>query len=169
MKVFVSNIDSPLGHNLSRILSMTVVGSRLNGGAAEPVEEEETPPTSSEGETPVEPKEKKECYTCIGSYMSELPAALRGGVRQTPAKPGRMVETGDRKRDAAKLEAIDKIPTRGTRAKWVNDAQPVSSSTLDMMLSSDIIIFDGSENVDEAAAHIAGMIKNNFLSNCLQN
>ena len=128
MKVFVSNLDSPFGYNISNLLSQTIVGSRV---AEEGGEEEETtpPPPAQDGDAPAPAsKEKlvKEKYTVVGSLTADQSLDLPHGPSQTPAKPGRMIETGDRKKDSARRDAIEKIPNRGEKPKWVSNAVPVN-------------------------------------------
>ena len=115
MKVFISNIDSPLGHNLSRILSRTVPGSRLEKGDEERQETTEENPVAVMDVV-------KETYKVSGSFVNALPLNLQTSVLQVPAIRGRMIETGDRIKDAGRREAIEKIPIRKEKATWVTEA-----------------------------------------------
>jgi len=157
MKVFISNIDSPLGHNLSRTLSRTVPGSRL------PQEVEEEPPADQveDEQTVSNPatKEKKECYQIYGSLITEFPESQN--MAFTPAKPGRMIETGDPRKDAARREAIEKIPIRGKQPNWISDAVPGGDKDkiLDLMLESDVIIYDVLDYVDEAVPIMEALVE----------
>lgn len=95
MKVFISNIDTPLGWNLSRILSTTLVGSRQPDDQEE---EDEEAHKKAAAQTP---------YTIIGTISStEVGAALP------------FMETGNKKRDQARRDAIERHPVPGTAPRW---------------------------------------------------
>lgn len=162
MRVFVSNLDTPFGHNLSNILSQTFVGSRQDedGGG----EEDEAPlPLATDGETTNTIKEKpaKEKYTVVGSLVTDLPFESSHGAPQNPAKPAKMVETGDKKRDISRKEAIEKIPVRGSKPRWASDAVNSSDKEgiLKLMLSSDVIVYDMMSGLEEANWAIEGKVQ----------
>ncbi|KAJ3402220.1 Adenylate kinase 7 [Chytriomyces hyalinus] len=141
MRCFISNIDSPAGHNFSRLLASTVVGSRKDPEA----EEEEPAAGEDDGEKKGEkPKEK---YQVIGTLSAEL------GVPVAPSSPGAMFETGDKKRDQARREAIEKFAVRGQKPAWVESL--VQNNDRDVLkqalLSCDVIIYDLNQCLDEAS------------------
>jgi len=64
MRVFVSNVDTPIGHNVSRIISRTVLGSRRDANDEdedESIEEEEEEEEKEKEKVEVE-DEKKNIY-----------------------------------------------------------------------------------------------------------
>ena len=131
VKVFISNIDTPFGHQLSYILSQTVVGSR-SSGEEEGEQEEQTQSSpvvvAADGTaSPAKEKAPKERYIVTGSFLPDVDASVETAGLLLPAyaKPGKMIETGDKKKDAARREAIEKIPTKGVKPKWVTDCVPV--------------------------------------------
>lgn len=117
MKVFVSNVDSPLGHNLVRLFSNTVTGSRR----------EDEPEEEAEEENDDKPKEEKpkEFYTVVGNMTARLPGTDNGFESRQPVP---VVETGDKKKDAAQKEAIEKFAMLGRAPKWVAGTVPVRRS-----------------------------------------
>ena len=127
VKVFISNIDVSFGHNLSHVLSQTVVGARN----AEEEEEDQTaapPPPPVDGTAPlVKEKPQKERYIINGTFSPDINALGESVLLPSYAKPGKMIETGDKKKDAARREAIEKIPIRGVKPKWVSDCAAVRS------------------------------------------
>ncbi|KAI8618987.1 hypothetical protein BC830DRAFT_1226450 [Chytriomyces sp. MP71] len=142
MRCFISNIDTPVGHNFSRLLANTIVGSRK-----EPETEEEEP-AAAEGEEGEKKEEKapKEKYHVIGTLAPLL------GYPVSPSNPGMMVETGDKKRDQARREAIEKFAIRGQKPAWVEDVIQNDKEVLKQaLLGSDIIIYDLYQCLDEAS------------------
>ncbi|KAJ3027297.1 UNVERIFIED_CONTAM: Adenylate kinase 7 [Siphonaria sp. JEL0065] len=140
MRCFVSNVDTPVGYNFSRLLASTVVGSRK-----EPIEEEEEP-GDEDGDKKDEKKEKEK-YRIVGTLAPEL------GYPVAPSNPGEMAETGDKKRDQARREAIEKFAIRGEKPVWVqdivrNEDKEVLKNTL---LHCDVIIYDLNQCLDEAS------------------
>jgi adenylate kinase len=132
VKVFISNIDTPFGHQLSYILSQTAVGSRSGGGDEEVEQDEQTQSTQAavgaDGTVPpAKEKAPKERYIVTGSFLPDVDASVEtaGLLRPVYAKPGKMIETGDKKKDTARREAIEKIPTKGVKPKWVSECVPV--------------------------------------------
>ncbi|KAJ3295038.1 Adenylate kinase 7 [Borealophlyctis nickersoniae] len=142
MKVFVSNVDSPLGHSLSRLLSLTLVGSRRP--EEEPEEDDEDVEDKPKVEAP-----PKEPYVVVGTLTQRNSA---GGVGLVP-QPGPLVETGDRKKDAARKEAVEKFAVAGQKPKWVSETFPHGDRTLlrDTLLDCDVIIYDLTSCLDEAS------------------
>ena len=109
VKAFVSNVDSPFGHNVSRLLTSTIVGSR------KPEEE----PEEDEDENEDKPKPEappKEPYVVVGTMLPP-----RASANRVVSEPGPMVETGNRKKDNARREAIEKYAVVGRKPKWVSD------------------------------------------------
>ena len=122
VKVFIANIDTSFGHNLANVLSNTFVGSRGGGaaeGGEEEPEEEAQGQAQGQGNEQKEKTKEKEKYVVSGSFLPEAQPL------QHPAKAGKMVETGDKKKDAARREAIEKIPTRGVKPKGASECIPV--------------------------------------------
>ena len=130
VKVFISSVDSPLGYNLSRVLSSTVVGARHEeepeeeqGGAAEE-DAAHQPPATTEGKP--EEKLQKETYDVVGTVHVRPTTAdfIKNPLTMMtiPSGPGHMIETGDKKKDAARREAIEKMATLGEAPKWVKQA-----------------------------------------------
>ena len=74
VKVFISNIDASFGHNLSHVLSQTVVGARN----AEEEEEDQAaapPPPPADGTAPlVKEKPQKERYIISGTFSPDINA-----------------------------------------------------------------------------------------------
>ncbi|KAJ3152034.1 Adenylate kinase 7 [Geranomyces variabilis] len=139
MKVFVSNVDSPVGHNLSRLFSQTAAGQRSHH--EEPEEDEDEDGEKLKDDKP------KEHYTVVGTLSDSGP---NDGL--PPRQPGPMVETGDRRKDAARRLAIEKYAVKGTKPKWVaevisKDDRAVLKQTL---LESDVIVYDIVACLDEA-------------------
>jgi hypothetical protein len=125
MKAFVSHVDSPLGFSLSRLLSQTVVGARHE---EEPPAEEEQPPNEEETIKALEEKVKT-TYSVIGSFTPfkhVLPDDPEFAMAcHHPSFPGNFFETADKKKDAARREAIAKFATPGQKPKWVSEIVPV--------------------------------------------
>ncbi|KAH6591458.1 hypothetical protein BASA61_004969 [Batrachochytrium salamandrivorans] len=178
VKVFLSNIDTPLGHNLARLLSNTIVGSRREEEADEDEEDVQngTPavgtavassaPTttktennSKEGdEKPnIDDKPPKDTYEMIGTLHGRPDNAeiLRNPHLELSALsgPAQMVEVGDKKKDTARREAIEKMSMLGQKPKWVKDIiNNTSRDTLQQaLISSDVIIYDITKNLEEAS------------------
>ncbi|KAI8824357.1 uncharacterized protein EV422DRAFT_519852 [Fimicolochytrium jonesii] len=140
MKVFISHIDSPLGHNLSRHFSTTLVGSRRP---------EEEPSDEEEEDAPVAEKPKENENYIISGTLQDADPGLAGFP---PPRPGLMVETGDRKADKARREAIARFNVGGEKPKWVaevvekNDREALKQA----LLSADVIVYDIVACLDEA-------------------
>ena len=92
MKVFVAQVDTPLGHNISRVLSFTAVGSRRE---EEPNEEEEV---AEEDDKPKDDKPAKETYQVVGSIAGRPKTsdilASPTLVGRVGARPGQFIEHG---------------------------------------------------------------------------
>eukprot|EP00842_Homolaphlyctis_polyrhiza_P001759 jgi/Hompol1/2584/HPOL_001428-RA len=67
--------------------------------------------------------------------------------------PGKMNETGDKKKDAARREAIEKMSVHGQKPKWVKEViQSQDKETrLQALLNSDTIVYDLLNALDEAS------------------
>ena len=115
MHVFISNVDTPTGHNLSRHFA----------NAPPPKHEEE------QGEE-VE-QQVQDSYKVFGSLAKTLvinpdsPDTLLGGV----SVAGAMVYTGDKKRDKERQDAIEKFSVCGKKPDWVKDIVDVHYINLD--------------------------------------
>jgi adenylate kinase len=120
MKVFISNIDSPLGFLLSKLLSQTVVGSRR---------EEEQPEEEVEDETVKKEEKVKTHYTIVGTltpFKHVLPSDPDFAMAiHHPSNPGNYFETMDKKKNTARKDAIQKFATPGQKPKWVSEIIPV--------------------------------------------
>ncbi|KAJ3016692.1 UNVERIFIED_CONTAM: Adenylate kinase 7 [Siphonaria sp. JEL0065] len=154
LRCFDSNVDTPVGYNLSRLLASTVVGSRK-----EPIEEREEPNDEDGGKK--DEKKEKVKYRIVGTLAPEL------GYPVAPSNPGEMAETGDKKRGQAQREAIEKFAIRGERPIWVqdivrNEDREVLKNTL---LHCDVIIYDLNQCLEEAswAIEILAELSNTFL------
>ena len=124
MRVFISNLDSPLGHNLSRLFTQTLVGSRrpagdedLDANANNGNNNDNDNATENGGEKS-DAKPAKDTYVIAGSLMPPLPPAE--ALDKQPSLPGQMSYTGDRKKDSARKMAIEKFAVRGQSPNWVN-------------------------------------------------
>ncbi|KAJ3260305.1 Adenylate kinase 7 [Boothiomyces macroporosus] len=145
MKVFVAGVDTPFGHNISNVLSQTVVGhSRSEEENDE--DEDEQPQLGQEGNGGKPDKPLKETYTVVGTLQKPIPDSFESHLpTKYPAKPGKMIETGDKKKDAARREAIDKIPRVGQKPKGSADREQAQK----MMMESDVIVYDMMNDLDE--------------------
>ncbi|KAJ3054331.1 Adenylate kinase 7 [Rhizophlyctis rosea] len=141
VKAFVSNVDSPFGHNVSRLLTSTIVGSRRP--EEEPEEDEEENEDKPKPEAP-----PKEPYVVVGTMLPP-----RASANRVVSEPGPMVETGNRKKDNARREAIEKYAVAGRTPKWVSETvMPGDRTTLrDTLLDCDVIIYDLVQSLDEAS------------------
>ncbi|KAJ3183943.1 Adenylate kinase 7 [Gaertneriomyces sp. JEL0708] len=144
MRVFVSNVDNDLGWNVSRLLSKTIVGSRREEEAEEeePDEHERSQPKSV----------VKAPYTIIGT-LTARPHEQEGKDHAEEDYRARMVESGDRGRDAIHRDAIEKLALRGKVPSWVAETVQVNDreQLKDVLLSCDVIVYDMVACLDEAA------------------
>ncbi len=123
MKVFISNVDSPVGHTLSRVFSKAVVGSLRRGEEAE--EEAEQEENQADGDENNKPEKVKETYAVTGSLCVLEEHELNQAQK---ALPGPMVYTGDKKKDVARKDAIEKLAVLGQKPKWVENVVAVKIS-----------------------------------------
>jgi adenylate kinase len=125
MRCFVSDIDTPLGHNLSRLLSLTAVGSRKEGEN----EEEENASGNEDGggdKAETGSRNKKETYQVWGTLTkTEASEAQKASYEAGFGKPIPF-DTGDRKRDSARRDVIEKIATHGKASRWIKGVVAVS-------------------------------------------
>jgi hypothetical protein len=137
---FVSGVDRPLGHALSRILAATVAGSKLppaEGTGAE--EEEEAGAKAPDGTLPPQPYRVLGTLSTdrapVANWMGELTGPLPSTLSKHAAAlegighvelPGELVETGVKKRDVARKEAVMRFAVTGRVGKWVADVVSVS-------------------------------------------
>ncbi|KAI9352718.1 hypothetical protein BDR26DRAFT_914218 [Obelidium mucronatum] len=143
MRCFISNVDSPVGYNFSRLLASTVVGSRKEPD----LEEEEAGGGGDEDGEKKEEKKEKEKYRIVGTLSPER------GYPVAPSNPGEMQETGDKKRDHARREAIEKFAIRGVKPAWVQDIvrNENREALKNTLLQCDVIIYDLSQTLEEAS------------------
>ncbi|KAJ8331256.1 hypothetical protein O5D80_000811 [Batrachochytrium dendrobatidis] len=172
VKVFISNVDTPLGHNLSRLLANTVIGSRREDENEEEEEDAQTTAVAAgknpasenldaslEGFDKTKPDDKlvKETYLIVGTMQRkpDLSEVLNNPQLALSALscPGKMIESGDKKKDAARREAIEKMSMLGQKPKWVKDIvnNTARDQLLQTLLASDVIIYDMTSNLDETA------------------
>ena len=108
MRVFISNVDSPVGYSLSRVLSQTVIGSRRPA-------EDEAPPSddvNAEEESIRKSEAKaKLTYQIIGTICGTNDAS----------NPGNFFATSDSKKNANRKEAIAKFAVSGKKPAWVSE------------------------------------------------
>jgi len=152
MRVFVSNVDTPIGHNVSRIITKTVVGSRRDANEEEDEETAEEEDDEEEKEK-VEKKndDKKSIYEVIGT-LSHPPISQEEKEVNGMIFPAPMVECGDKNIDKQRREAIENYAVLGEKPQWVTDI--VDNSNLDelykTLVNCDIIIYDITTCMDEA-------------------
>jgi adenylate kinase len=108
MKAFISNVDTAIGHNLSRLLSLTPVGSRNEENEEEEDDAKKEVEDGKNESTEGKPKDK---YVITGTLLySETPLQF-----QIP----KMVESGDKKKDASRRLAIEKYAIPNSKPNWV--------------------------------------------------
>lgn len=169
----MSNVDSPVGHNLSRVFSKAVVGSLRRGEEGEEEAEQEDNQADGE-EIAIKPEKVKETYAVSGSLCVLEEHELNQAQK---ALPGPMIYTGDKKKDLARKDAIEKLAVLGQKPKWVENVVPVIQNQYveknidqqllvltppplfknddkeklkETLLNSDIIVYDLLRNLDEA-------------------
>lgn len=130
MRVFVSNVDTAVGHSLSRLFAQSPVTNRQEADAEAEEGAADTAPAANNGEEndSDSPEEQAE----VESYI------VHGTLTPTPKprptehvnKPGLMAYTGDRKRDAARKEAIEKYAVNQVKPDWVESIVEVCVFTL---------------------------------------
>ena len=113
MRVFISNVDSPVGYSLSRVLSQTVVGSRRAPEEEAPAADDANPEEESIKKT----EGKAKLTYQISGTLSEAKDA---------SSPGNYFATSDPKKNASRKEAIAKFPIAGKKPAWVSDIIQVS-------------------------------------------
>ncbi|KAI8803996.1 hypothetical protein BJ742DRAFT_682527 [Cladochytrium replicatum] len=159
VRVFVSCVDSAIGHNLSLALSRTAIGSRR--------EEEPAEDAGGDEEEDGKRDEKvKETYTVIGTLVPQPKLIEDGRVVERPylppTLPGPIVETGNRKKDLARREAVEKFSVMGQVPKWVSEV--ISSDNREALrqalFSADVIIYDLVQSLDEATWAIETLAEN---------
>ncbi|KAJ3197257.1 Adenylate kinase 7 [Irineochytrium annulatum] len=190
LRVFINNVDSAVGHNISRIFSQTAIGSRKD---AEPDDDEGSGGEDSE-------KSNKndrfhESYFIVGTMSkpgtaaaSALAAAdasaaggagvnaqaavnadaagvggAEAGAASTDGKPiiiqpesygpGAFQDSGDKKKDMLRREQMEKFAVAGKVPKWVNEVVQTDDreALSQALLTSDIIIYDLVQSLDEAS------------------
>lgn len=127
MRVFVSNVDTPIGHNVSRIISRTAVGSRRDANDEdedESVEEEEEEEDEKEKEKVEVDDDKKGIYEVIGT-LSHPPISQEEKEVKGMIFPAPMVECGDKNIDKQRREAIENYAVLGEKPQWVIDTVDV--------------------------------------------
>jgi len=124
MRVFISNVDTPIGHNVSRIISRTPVGSRRDANDDDEEdsgeEEEEEEEKEKESEKVDVNDDKKGIYEVIGTLshppISEEDKEVKGMIFPAP-----MVECGDKNIDTQRREAIENYAVLGEKPQWVTE------------------------------------------------
>jgi len=157
MRVFISNVDTPIGHNVSRIISKTPVGSRRDSNddddddTGEEEEEEEEKENEKENEKVEVEDDKKGIYEVIGT-LSHEPIKEEDKEIKEMIFPAPMVECGDKNIDKQRREAIETYAVLGEKPQWVTEV--VDNSDLDelykILVTCDIIIYDITTCMDEA-------------------
>jgi len=127
MRVFVSNVDTPIGHNVSRIISRTTVGSRRDANEEDDEEsiEEEDEEEEKEKEKVEVDDEKKSIYEVIGT-LSHPPISQEEKEIKGMIFPAPMVECGDKNIDKQRREAIENYAVLGEKPQWVIDTVDVT-------------------------------------------
>lgn len=146
----MSQVDSRIGHNLSRVLSNTVVGSRRST-------EDEEAESTAEMEEDVEngefkPQVKSKKYQVIGT-LTNLSLKTDDellGISQR----GQMVETGLKEEDDKRRLALEKFSVLSEVPTWVDEVVPYddAEAVKAAIIDSDYIIFDLTSNAAEAQA-----------------
>jgi len=153
MRVFVSNVDTPIGHNVSRIITKTVVGSRKDSNDEEDEEsvEEEEEEEEKEKVKVEENDDKKGIYEVIGT-LSHPPISQEEKEVKGMIFPAPMVECGDKNIDKQRREAIENYAVLGEKPQWVTEI--IDNSNLDelykVLVTCDIIIYDITTCMEEA-------------------
>jgi adenylate kinase len=148
MKAFICNVDTPFGHSLCRLLSVTLVGSRAEEG-----EEEEIQLDSQTGEAlPKKEKSLKDNYYITGTLLHSDKANSHKQVN--------MIESGDKKKgfwlltlqmrlverllkEQPYLEKCLKVLFPSLRYFNYTKIQKENTELLkETILSSDVIVFD---------------------------
>ncbi|KAJ3142639.1 Adenylate kinase 7 [Physocladia obscura] len=146
-RCFISNVDNAVGYNFSRLLASTVVGSRKE---PEPDEDDSGVAAATEKPDDIaagdEKEKEKDRYQIVGTLSWPLSA-------QALSLPGPMIETGDKKRDQARREAIEKFARRGEKPAWVleivqSEDKEILKKTL---VECDVIIYDLNQSLEEAS------------------
>jgi adenylate kinase len=119
MRVFVSNVDTALGHHLSRHFSHSPVTNKHEVDAE--VEEIAAPTAEVIDDEAVVAPVEKETYIVHGTLTNGSP----NRPTEHASKPGVMAYTGDRKRDASRKEAIEKFSVIGVKPEWVEEVVEV--------------------------------------------
>ncbi len=112
MKVFISNVDTPIGHHLSRHFHLSPVTIKNN-------DEDQPPPETDEPDPELLVEQKsKDFYQIFGSLTNNenFFASLDHHYCN---QPGLMVYTGDKKKDFLRKEAIEKFSVVGVKPSWV--------------------------------------------------
>ncbi len=100
MKVFISNVDSPVGYNLSRLYSKSTPGG-IKKAESDPAEE-------LLGD---EQKPQPQTFTIVGT-LSKNPNDII-------SKPGELHYSGNKTKDEERRECIEKFAVPGVKPKWV--------------------------------------------------
>lgn len=102
MKVFITAVDRPLGHNIARIFSNSKPGATLKNSDEELEENTET-----------QPNKEVSVYNVVGTMSSNQ-------TQYSVSKPGTMHYSGIQKRDALRKEALQKFNIAGVKPTWVS-------------------------------------------------
>ncbi|KXS22159.1 P-loop containing nucleoside triphosphate hydrolase protein [Gonapodya prolifera JEL478] len=147
-RVFISGLDTPLGHNISRLLSRTVMGSR-RPPSEDNADQDKDEAAEDEAE---KPHVQKPTYRISGTLTVPRMTIAEALEYSAGNVPGGMSETGDRARDFKRREAIEKFALPGICQSWVENVVESSDreKLKEELMASDIIIYDTLRYMDEA-------------------
>ncbi|KAJ3416008.1 Adenylate kinase 7 [Chytridiales sp. JEL 0842] len=159
MRVFVSAVDSAIGHNVSRLLASTIVGSRKDQDNEDDDAASNAP---AEGDEKKPADEAKPTYQVIGTFAKPPPSTKSEELALATIIPGTMIETGDKRKDQIRRDAIEKFAVPYRKPKWVNEiVQNTNRDELkEHLMNSDVIIYDLNQALDEAAWAIEVLAEN---------
>ncbi|KAJ3341517.1 Adenylate kinase 7 [Gonapodya sp. JEL0774] len=148
-RVFLSGVDTPLGHTISRLLSRTVVGSRRPPSDENAETEKDETADDDSGERSHAPKPTYRVVGTLTVPRMSYPEALDYSAGNVP---GVMSETGDRARDTRRREAIEKFALPGVCPAWVESVVESRDreKLKEELMASDVIIYDTLRCMDEA-------------------
>ncbi|KAI9140724.1 hypothetical protein BKA69DRAFT_1125458 [Paraphysoderma sedebokerense] len=138
MKVFISDLDTPVGHNLSRILSSTLVGSRRQK------DDSDDYTSNEDGNSPT--KKSHSYYEIAGTLFhsanpdAEVPPELEVDGMD-PAGKNKEIR-----------ELMDKRSKKGKAGSWVKEVIPKNDTEKikQQILESDVVVFDLLHSVSQA-------------------
>lgn len=176
LRVFVADVDTPIGRSVSRHLSHTTIGSLL----PQPEVEHEALPTegadgmvAEEGEAAARPRaeegdakggaarqmSKVPTYTVWGSLSEHpvdevvKPKTATKPRSATPSSWSFLVEPAEAQRRKGALSKVDvKIAEPGVKPDWVEQTIDASERHLlkQSLMDADVIVYDIMQNLEEA-------------------